>query len=254
MQALKLKIDGVSGVINNILPLPKWHSDENIRNTLQNSILNSSTINSKAINIISQDGKVTLTGKVHTSAEKKAVGLLAGRVRGVKEVKNSITVNLKRNSSDREIKNDAMAVLNQDVYFSGLPIAVSVKNGVVTLKGTVGSDYEKNRAGNDICLVSNVKELQNKLTVDMQDNHGVRTRQINVSDEDLKLSVREVLDQDRRINASRINIKVLSGHVTLDGSVDSHHGKRVVKLDVRDVVGVVGIENNLSIPVEKRVN
>jgi hypothetical protein len=49
--------------------------------------------------------------------------------------------------SDTEIQQDVMVTLDNDVYLTVLPIRVTVTRGMVTLDGTVGSAYQKHRAG-----------------------------------------------------------------------------------------------------------
>lgn len=50
-------------------------------------------IRSLSINVDTWNGKVTLKGKVATSAQRSTAGKLAGKVRGVKSVQNELTLN-----------------------------------------------------------------------------------------------------------------------------------------------------------------
>jgi len=134
MEAKKIK--GVLGVLNKLVVEPSWRSDTDIRHVVRRRILNSAVIESEGIRVSSVDGKVTLSGEVASWTERKEAGLLASEVRGVKEVQNRITIQWRKTErSDQEIKNDVVATLERDVYLSGLPITVSVKDGVVTLTG-----------------------------------------------------------------------------------------------------------------------
>jgi osmotically-inducible protein OsmY len=246
------KINGVLGVINEIVVSPTWRSDTDIRNAVLRWILNSAIIESEGISVMCLDGKVTLSGKVKSYAEKKEAELLASEVRGVKEVINNIMTEWETQRSDQEIKNDAVAALERDVYLNALPITVTVKDKVITLEGTVGSAYEKDRAGNDVQWIANVKSVDNKLKVEWWEKRGVREKRPLPSDADLKKTVKDDLDQDIRINASGISAKVSYGHVTLDGSVYSHYEKRIAEQDVLDIVGVGWVTNNLFARVDKR--
>ena len=246
------KINGVLGVINEIVVSPAWRSDTDIRNAVRRRILNSDVIESEGISVMCLDGKVTLSGKVKSYAEKKEAELLASEVRGVKEVTNNIMIEWETHRSDQEIKNDAVASLERDVYLNTLPITVLVNDGVITLEGTVGSAYEKDRAGNIVQWISNVKSVDNKLKVEWWENRGVREKLPLPSDADLKQAVIDDLDQDTRINASDISVKVSYGQVTLDGSVYSNYGKRIAGQDARNVVGVGWVTNNLFARVDKR--
>ena len=64
---------------------------------------------------------------------------MASEVGGVKEVKNNIFTKWSSTRSDLEIKNDAVAAIGRDVYLTGLPITVTVQDGIVSLSGSVGN-------------------------------------------------------------------------------------------------------------------
>lgn len=246
------KIKGVLGVINWIGIKPVWRSDADIRNAVRRRILNSAVIESQGISVFSDKGKVTLFGTVDTYSEEKEAELLAGEVRGVQEVENNITTKWKTKRSDQEIKNDAVAALERDVYLSGLPVTVTVKDAVITLTGSVGSAYEKDRADSDVRWVTNVKNINNKLKIQWWEKRGVREIKPRLSDSDLKKAVRAELDQDSRVDASDITIEATAGYVILNGSVFSNYQKRIAEQDARDVVGVGWVTNNLFSRVDKR--
>jgi osmotically-inducible protein OsmY len=246
------KIDGVLGVINKITVSPSWRSDTDIRNAVRRRILNSSVIESEGIHVQCADGKVTLSGKVDSYSQKREAGLIASEVRGVIDIVNNITTKWTSERSDGKIKNDAVAALKRDVYLTNLPITVTVKDAVVTLEGTVGSAYEKNRAYDDVRWIRNVQSVNNKLKVEWWGKRGTREGVPSPSDADLKKAVREELDQDMRIDTSDILVKVSYGSATLDGTVYSHYEKRIAEQDARDVVGVGWVINNLFTRVDAR--
>ena len=246
------KIDGVLGVINKIAVSPAWRSDTDIRNAVRRRILNSTIIKSEVITVTCMDGKVTLSGKVDSYSEEKEAELVASEVRGVKEVENNIMTEWTTRRSDQEIKNDAIAALKRDVYLTDLPVTVIVDGAVVTLEGTVGSAYEKDRAYDDARWIRNVKSVNNKLNVEWWEKRGVREERPSPSDADLNKAVRDELDQDIRLNASDISINVSYGGVTLDGTVYSHYEKQIAEQDTHDVVGVGWVTNNLFARVDMR--
>mgnify|MGYP000249409345 CR=1 FL=1 len=144
------KINGVLGVINQIIVEAGWRSDADIQLVVRRRILNSVVINSEGIEVTSVSGKVTLAGEVDSWSEREEAGLLAGGVRGVREVINDLRVLPTAGRSDQEIKNDAVAALARNVYTTGLPIAVSVRDGVITLKGSVGNAFENPSIRSDV--------------------------------------------------------------------------------------------------------
>lgn len=246
------KIDGVLGVIDKITVLPVWRSDTDIRNAVRRRILNSTVIESEGISVKCINGKVAISGKVDSYAEEKEAELIASEVRGVKEVENNIMTEWTTTRSDEEIKNDVVATLKRDVYLVDLPITVTVDDAVVTLEGTVGSVYEKDRAYDDAHWIRSVKSVHNKLKVEWWEKLGARDKKPLSSDAELKKAIQEELDQDIRVNASDVSIKVSYGGVTLNGTVYSHYEKRIAEQDAHDVVGVGWVANNLFARVGMR--
>jgi osmotically-inducible protein OsmY len=246
------KINGVLGVVNKITVMPSYRSDTDIRNAIRRRILNSAVIESQGLRVICVQGIVTLSGHVATWSEAQEAVLLASEVRGVKDVKNEFQLERQGKRNDQEIKDDAVAALDRDVYLSGMPIIVLVKDGVISLEGSVGNAYEKQRAYSKVFWLSGVKDVQNNLKVEWWENGGARKKKLWPSDDALKKAVRAELDQDTRVVASGISIKAAYGHVTLDGAVASYYQKHTAEQDVRDVVGVGWVTNNLFVRVDKR--
>ncbi len=246
------KINGVLSVINKIEVKPSYRRDMDITHDVRRRILNSAVIESQGIRVTCVDGKVTLSGKVATWSEAQEARLLASEVRGVKDVKNGLWAEHKGKRNDQEIKNDAVAAIESDVYLSWLPITVSVKDGIVTLEGSVGSAYERDRASSDLFWISHVKGVENNLKVKWWENKGVRKKTPAPSDDALKKAVQNTLNRDSRVDKLDISIKASYGHVTLDGSVPDRYQKRVAGQDVRDVVGVGWVTNNLFVRADRR--
>ena len=66
------------------------------------------------------------------------------------------------------------------------------------------------------------------------------------SDERLKEMICERLRDDPDIDASEVTVTVMSGKITLDGSVDNRRTKNAIE-DVADQLGVQEVQNNLRI-------
>jgi len=246
------KINGVLGVINQITVGAGWRSDADIELVVRRRILNSAVINSEGIRVKSVDGNVTLTGDVDSWSEWEEAGLLAGGVRGVNEVANKLMVLPTAGRSDQEIKNDAVAALARDVYTNNLPITVTVTDGVITLTGSVGNAFEKDRAEDTVRWISDVRRVNNSLDVNWIERRGVRATEEVPSDVELQRSVRTELGEDWRLSGSDIAVSVSQGLVVLDGSVPNNAEKRLAEKDARDVVGVGWVTNNLYSQVDER--
>ena len=66
---------------------------------------------------------------------------------------------------DEEIKRDVETALFYDTWVNSYQVKVDVKDGVVTLTGTVDSAFEKRAAGDDAWDVPGVRDVRNELQV-----------------------------------------------------------------------------------------
>jgi len=246
------KINGVLGVIDQLTVTPSIRWDTDISNVVRRRILNSAVIKSQGLIVTCKDGVVTLSGTVGSYSEEQQAGLLASEVGGVKEVKNNIFTKWSSTRSDLEIKNDAVAAIGRDAYLTGLPITVTVQDGIISLSGSVGNASERDRAYDDVRWILNVMDVKNGVTVQWYDNHGVKSANTTPSDDALQQAVRKSLDQDSRIVANEITIRAFLGEVTLDGSVYAHYEKRIAEQDAKNVVGVAWVTDNLSVRADQR--
>ncbi len=246
------KIKGVLGVINKITVKPVWRLDADIRHAVKRRILASTVITTEGIRVTSSNGQVTLSGEVSDWGGAQQAVLLASEVLGVKKVTNDLVAVWHSERSDQDIKNDAIATLQRDVYLSGLPITVAVNEGILTLTGLVGSVFESDRAMQKLLWIANVKGVVSDLNIKSWEDRGARKKTASPSDDALKHAIKDELDQDPRIVASNISVRAYLGKITLDGTVDSYYQLRIAEQDAKDVVGVGWVVNNLSVAVVPR--
>lgn len=116
-------------------------SDAWITTKVKMSLLTSSEASGLPINVDTDEGRVTLHGKVPTSAEKEAAGRIAKDTEGVVEVRNLVQVvpkNAKKavSESDDKISDHVKERLKAEPALESSSIGVkSVNKGVVLLHG-----------------------------------------------------------------------------------------------------------------------
>ena len=125
-------------------------------------LLMNTNLNNFDINTDVKNGKVMLTGKVNSDVDKELAEELVLSLDGVTDVENSLTVvkntDMKKHDS-KMMGNDTESDLTDakittvittrylfDSEVGGTDIDVDTDNGVVTLKGSVESDAEKQLA------------------------------------------------------------------------------------------------------------
>jgi osmotically-inducible protein OsmY len=87
------KLDGVKNVLNNVTVVPAQRlAPEKIRAAIENALTRRAEREAKGIIVTVQDGEATLSGKVHSWAERQAAVESAWRAPGVKIVKDLLVV------------------------------------------------------------------------------------------------------------------------------------------------------------------
>ncbi|MCH5373713.1 MAG: BON domain-containing protein [Planctomycetes bacterium] len=241
------KINGVIGVVNEIKVEPKFRYDWDIAQDIRHRLINSAFIHSHLLEVNVLDGVATLNGEVDSAAQKHWAEMLASEVRGVKEVNNELVQTYGSPRPDKEISDDVIATIARDAYLTGLSITASVRDGVVTLTGSVGNWFQKDRATEKAYDVAGVRQVKNDLRVDWWEERGVRSSMPIPSDADLKQYVRDTLLHDMRIEPFNITVDTSAGHVTLQGSVPSYFQRNLAEQDSRNVIGVSRVSNLLIV-------
>jgi hyperosmotically inducible protein len=122
----------------------------------------------RRITVETQDGVVTLLGKVGSSQERATAEEIAKGVSGVKGIRNVLQVvpDADRKSvdaRDADIKKAVAERLKKDDPLKEADIKVRSDNGVVTLSGTVPDARVKTRAADLTRRTPGVKTVRNEL-------------------------------------------------------------------------------------------
>lgn len=241
------KIHGVRGVINEISVMLVPRPDADIAHDVRRRLENSTAVDARSLVVAVQGGIVTLSGEAADWNQKEEARLMAEGIRGVKEVVDDVQLRFGDPVSDERLAAESRARLARDVYLNRLPITVAVQDGEITLTGSVGNLYEKERAGRSLRWQRGVKSVVNELMVEPWERYGVRDEVAVPSDDELKRNVEAELMTDLRLRPEKIAVEAVAGHVMLFGAVPSLRQKRIAERDVRDVVGVGWVTNDLLV-------
>lgn len=136
--------------------------------------------------------------------------------------------------TDLEIQNDVMEELQWTSLLNASEIGVAVKNGVVTLSGTV-DNYRKKVAAEEAAKgVAGVKAVAEDIMVKVKDA-WVKT------DAEIAQAVLNALQWNSSVREEKIKVKVENGWVTLDGDAEWEFQRSSAKTAVRNLLGVRGI-------------
>jgi osmotically-inducible protein OsmY len=141
--------------------------------------------------------------------------------------------------TEEKIQRNVLEQLSWESRLRPAEIGVRVKEGVVTLTGTVDSYSKKWRAEQAALRVAGVKAVVNQIEVRLAEA-DVRT------DEDIARAARRVLDETRDL-PDTIKVVVDKGWITLTGDVEWYWQKEAAERKVQDLVGVKGVTNLVEV-------
>ncbi len=142
--------------------------------------------------------------------------------------------------SDSEIRDDVIEELRWEPRISDPDaVGVAVRDGAVTLTGSVPSYAEKLAAAQAAERVYGVKAVANDLNVKLP---GAPR-----DDADIATAIAHVLDWNVQIPEGKVHARVQGGWVTLEGEVEHDYQRREVERMVRNVRGVVGVTDTITV-------
>jgi osmotically-inducible protein OsmY len=138
--------------------------------------------------------------------------------------------------SDRDIERDVKEELKWNPDLDASDIAVSVKDGVVTLAGFVKSYTDKYEAEAAAKRVAGVKGVANDIEVRLP---SIDER----PDPDIARDAVAALKSQLPISSEHIKVVVKNAWVTLEGQVEWQYQKNTAENAVRRIKGVKGVSN-----------
>jgi osmotically-inducible protein OsmY len=142
--------------------------------------------------------------------------------------------------TDRELQENVQEALDWEPSVETEDIGVTVEKGVVTLRGDVKSYAEKTGAERVALRVYGVKAVANDLNVRIG---SALTR----TDSDIALAAVNALKWNSQVPAGKITVTVRQGWVTLKGEVDWNFQRDTAARVVRELLGVIGVENGITV-------
>lgn len=148
--------------------------------------------------------------------------------------------------TDTQIHHDVLEELKWDSRVDETEVGVQVNNGVVTLTGTVTGWAKRVAAQEAARRVIGVLDVANDITVKVP---GALTR----TDTEIAQAVRQALEWDVFVPDDKIRSTVSDGWVTLEGTVDRWSQRDDAERAVRNLAGVKGVTNTITLKVTKPV-
>jgi osmotically-inducible protein OsmY len=143
-------------------------------------------------------------------------------------------------SQDNNLQQSVLEELNWEPSVIAAHIGVAANAGVVTLTGHVESFAQKHAAETAVRRVKGVKAVAEEIEVRLP-------YEKKRSDEEIAGAAIGRFEWDVSIPRDAIKVMVDAGWVTLTGEVDWHYQKDAASMDVRSLLGVTGVSNQITI-------
>ncbi len=143
--------------------------------------------------------------------------------------------------TDEKIKKDVTDHLYWDYRVDASDVEIKVDDGIVQLDGTVPSFDAMDSAADDAWSVRGVTGVENDLEIKYE-----RTAEIPTDDE-IRSSIQKIFLWNPHLTSYKIDVDVLDGWVTLEGTVDAFWKKMRAEEEAKDVIGVVGVTNKMAV-------
>jgi osmotically-inducible protein OsmY len=140
--------------------------------------------------------------------------------------------------SDDELRRDVERELEWEPAVDERRIGVSVIDGVVTLIGHVPTYSQRWKAERTVERVEGVRGVANELEVRLAGE---------VTDTDIAKAAVDALSRDITVPSDQVKVKVDKGWVTLTGEVNWDFQRRAAERAVRNLSGVRGLSNLITV-------
>jgi osmotically-inducible protein OsmY len=162
------RVFGVLDVVDDMkvkLPTVWERTDQDIANAVRNALKWDVTVPDQKIKSTVSKGVVTLEGAVDNWMERYNCEKAIHRLTGVTSVVNKITINYTFVDPGK-VRRDIEDALERQTEREAKRLDISVRDGIVTITGSVRSFGEKNAIERVAWATPGVKQVEDKTTVD----------------------------------------------------------------------------------------
>lgn len=212
-------------------------SDSALEKDVREELLFDPRVDVKAITVAAKGGVVTLSGSVPSFAAKYAAYHDAERVSGVNVVVEHMDVSLPdmHSRNDADLAKAVTAALRWDVRVPEGTIKISVRDGWITLEGSVDWQYQRIAADEAVRYLIGVKGVNNLIAV------SPVKRAL-----DVKQHITDALRRSAETDAREITVVTAdSGSVTLRGKIHSWAEREEVNRAAWATPGVRTVQDEL---------
>jgi osmotically-inducible protein OsmY len=146
--------------------------------------------------------------------------------------------------TNAELQKDVQDAIKWEPLLNAAEIGVTAKDGVITLTGVVDSYSKKIEAEDAAKNVAGVKAVVEKIEIKFSSSWGKK------DDNEIATEVLNAFKWNWQIPNDKVKVKVEDGWVTLEGELQWNYQKAAAKDAVKNLLGVKGVSNNITIKSE----
>jgi osmotically-inducible protein OsmY len=212
--------------------------DKELKQHVQNALDWDPSVDAKDIGVSADQGVVTLRGTVPSYSEKLVAERVVLRVYGVKAVANDLTVHVANayQRTDTEIAQAAVSALTWHSVVPNDRVTVTVKDGWITLAGTLDWQFQKDAAAGGVHELTGVKGVTNDIRV-----------KPTVKTADIRDKIEAAFRRSAEIDARRVNVTAQDGKVILSGNVHSWAERQEAERAAWAAPGVSQVDDLLTV-------
>ena len=145
--------------------------------------------------------------------------------------------------NNAELQKDVQDAIKWEPLLNAAEIGVTVKDGIVTLTGTVDSYTKKTEAEDAAKNVAGVKAVVEKIDIKLA--HWGKT-----TDAEIATEVLRAFKWNWQVPNDKVKVKVEDGWVTLEGELHWNYQREAARNAIQNLLGVKGVSNNINIKSE----
>jgi len=142
--------------------------------------------------------------------------------------------------NDTQLQRDVLNELEWEPSVHAAEIGIAVKEGIVTLSGTVGTYAEKLAAEKAVKRVRGVKAVAEEIEVKLPSS-------LKRTDTEIARGALDALAWNVELPHEKLKVKVEDGWITLEGELDWAFQRDAAMRSVRYLMGVCGVTNLITI-------
>ncbi|MDD3147709.1 MAG: BON domain-containing protein [Candidatus Riflebacteria bacterium] len=230
-------------------PVFATEADDLIVASIERTYVFKTFLSDEAISTEAKDGVVTLTGTVAVDSQRVLAQETAGNTPGVSSVDNKLVTvaEAAADKADYWIRKKVKLNLYFHRHVNAGKTVVSVRDGVVTLRGEAISAAQKDLTTEYAMDINGVTDVKNLMTIADAPKVEERTLGEKIDDASVVAQIKAALLAHRSTSALTTKVEAREGAITLTGIASNEAEKTLVTKLVTGIQGVTVVNNAMTI-------